>query len=63
MQEAVIVSTARTGLTKSHRGSFNNIEVPSIVAAVIQAVVQRAGREPGEVEDVRMGAAGLFEVA
>ena len=28
-----------------------------------QAVVQRAGLEPGEVEDVRMGAAGLFEVA
>ena len=57
MKEAVIVSTARTGLTKSHRGSFNNIEVPSIVAAVIQAVVQRAGLEPGEVEDVIMGAA------
>ena len=57
MKEAVIVSTARTGLTKSHRGSFNNIEVPSMVAPVIQAVVERAGLEPGEVEDVIMGAA------
>jgi acetyl-CoA C-acetyltransferase len=57
MKEAVIVSTARTGLTKSHRGSFNNLEVPSMVAPVIQAVVERAGLEPGEVEDVIMGAA------
>lgn len=57
MKEAVIVSTARTGLTKSHRGSFNNLEVPSMVAPVIQAVVERAGLEMGEVEDVIMGAA------
>jgi acetyl-CoA C-acetyltransferase len=57
MKEAVIVSTARTGLTKSHRGSFNNLEVPSMVASVIQAVIERAGVEPGEVEDVLMGAA------
>ncbi len=57
MKEAVIVSTARTGLAKSHRGSFNNLEVPSMAASVIQAVVERAGLEPGEVEDVIMGAA------
>jgi acetyl-CoA C-acetyltransferase len=57
MKEAVIVATARTGLTKSHRGSFNNLEVPSMVASVIQAVLERAGLEPGEVEDVIMGAA------
>jgi len=57
MKEAVIVATARTGLTKSHRGSFNNLEVPSMVAPVIQAVIERAGIEPGEVEDVIMGAA------
>jgi acetyl-CoA C-acetyltransferase len=57
MKEAVIVSFARTGLTKSHRGSFNNLEVPSMVAPVIRAVIERAGLEPGEVEDVIMGAA------
>lgn len=57
MKEAVIVSTARTGLAKSHRGSFNNLEVPSMVVPVIQAAVERAGLEPGEVEDVIMGAA------
>lgn len=57
MKEAVIVSYARTGLAKSHRGSFNNLEVPSMVAPVIRAVIERAGVEPGEVEDVIMGAA------
>ena len=57
MKEAVIVSTARTGLAKSYRGSFNNLEVPSMVAPVIQAVIERAGVEPAEVEDVVMGAA------
>jgi acetyl-CoA C-acetyltransferase len=57
MKEAVIVSYARTGLAKSHRGSFNNLEVPSLVAPVIRAVIERAGLEPGEVEDVIMGAA------
>jgi len=57
MKEAVIVSYARTGLAKSHRGSFNNLEVPSMVAPVIKAVLERAGVEPGEVEDVIMGAA------
>jgi acetyl-CoA C-acetyltransferase len=57
MKEAVIVSTARTGLAKSHRGSFNNLEAPSMVAPVIRAVLERAGVEPGEVEDVIMGAA------
>ena len=62
MKEAVIVSTARTGLTKSHRGSFNNLEVPSMVAPVIQAIIERAGIEPGEVEDVIMGAANQHGV-
>ena len=57
MKEAVIVSYARTGLTKSHRGSFNNLEVPSMAAPVIQTVIKRAGLEPDEVEDVIMGAA------
>ena len=42
MKEAVIVAYARTGLAKSHRGSFNNLEVPSMVAPVIKAVLERA---------------------
>ena len=57
MIEAVIVSTARTALTKSFRGSFNDTEAPVLGGHVVRAVVERAGIEPGEVEDVIMGAA------
>jgi acetyl-CoA C-acetyltransferase len=56
MNEAVIVSTARTALAKSFRGAFNNTRSLTLGAHVIQHAVQRAGIEPGEVEDVIMGA-------
>lgn len=55
--DAVIVSTARTALTKSFRGSFNDTEAPVLGGHVVRAVVERAGIEPGAVEDVIMGAA------
>lgn len=57
MQEAVIVSTARTALTKSFRGSFNDTEAPVLGGHVVRAVVERAGVSPDEVGDVIMGAA------
>lgn len=57
MQEAVIVSTARTALTKSFRGSFNDTEAPVLGGHVVRAVVERAGVAPGDVGDVIMGAA------
>lgn len=57
MQEAVIVSTARTALTKSFRGSFNDTEAPVLGGHVVSAVVARAGIEPSAVDDVIMGAA------
>ncbi|WP_010322477.1 acetyl-CoA C-acyltransferase [Marinobacterium stanieri] len=57
MSEAVIVSTARTALTKSFRGSFNDTEAPVLGGHVVRAVVERAGIEPEAVEDVIMGAA------
>ncbi len=57
MTEAVIVSTARTALSKSFRGSFNDTEAPVLGGHVVRAVVERAGIEPGAVEDVIMGAA------
>ncbi|MBP0047512.1 acetyl-CoA C-acyltransferase [Marinobacterium sp. AK62] len=57
MSEAVIVSTARTALTKSFRGSFNDTEAPVLGGHVVRAVVERAGIEPDAVEDVIMGAA------
>ncbi|MEP3563893.1 MAG: acetyl-CoA C-acyltransferase [Marinobacter sp.] len=57
MKEAVIVSTARTALTKSFRGSFNDTEAPVLGGHVIRAVVERAGIDPADVDDVVMGAA------
>jgi len=57
MNEAVIVSVARTALAKSFRGSFNDTEAPVLGGHVVRAVVERAGIEPGAVEDVIMGAA------
>ncbi|MCC4117609.1 acetyl-CoA C-acyltransferase [Aromatoleum toluclasticum] len=57
MSEAVIVSTARTALTKSFRGSFNDTEAPVLGGHVVRAVVERASIEPEAVEDVIMGAA------
>jgi len=57
MADAVIVSTARTGLAKSYRGSFNNTHSVDMAAHVIKHAVQRAGIDPGVVEDVILGAA------
>ncbi|MFK7732706.1 MAG: acetyl-CoA C-acyltransferase [Pseudomonadales bacterium] len=57
MREAVIVSTARTGLAKSFRGSFNNTEAPALGGHVVRAVVERAGIDPASVEDCLFGAA------
>lgn len=57
MTEAVIVSTARTALTKSFRGAFNDTEAPVLGGHVVRAVIERAGIEPDAVEDVIMGAA------
>jgi len=37
MREAVIVSTARTGLAKSFRGSFNDTEAPAMGGHVVRA--------------------------
>ena len=57
MREAVIVSTARTPIGKAYRGAFNNTTSPTLGGHVIRAVVERAGVDPGEVDDVVMGAA------
>src|SRR5690625_2754500 len=56
MSEAVIVSTARTGLGKSYRGSLNNAHSVDLAGHVIEHAVQRAGVDPAEVEDVVLGA-------
>jgi acetyl-CoA C-acetyltransferase len=57
MKEAVIVSTARTGLAKSVRGGFNMTHGAAMGGHAIKHAIARAGIEPGEVEDVFMGCA------
>jgi acetyl-CoA C-acetyltransferase len=57
MTEAVIVSTARTALAKSWRGSFNMTHGATLGGHVVQHAVERAGIDPAEVEDVIMGCA------
>ena len=57
MREAVIVSTARTGLAKSYRGSFNLTKAPTMAGHVIEEIVRRAGIDPAEVDDCIMGSA------
>ena len=55
MTEAVIVSTARTGLGKSWKGAFNMTYGATLGAHSVQHAVARAGVDPAEVEDVIMG--------
>jgi acetyl-CoA C-acetyltransferase len=55
MREAVIVSTARTGMGKSVRGSFNQTHGAVMGGHAVKSAVARAGIAPDEVEDVIMG--------
>jgi acetyl-CoA C-acetyltransferase len=57
MADAVIVSTARTGLAKSFRGALNNTHGASMGGHVVRHAIARAKIEAGEVEDVIMGCA------
>ncbi len=54
-REAVIVSTARTPLAKSHRGEFNITSGPELAAFAVRAAVDRAGIDPGLIEDLVLG--------
>jgi acetyl-CoA C-acetyltransferase len=53
--DAVIVSTARTGLGKSWKGAFNMTYGATLGAHSVRHAVERAGIDPAEVEDVIMG--------
>jgi acetyl-CoA C-acetyltransferase len=57
MREAVIVSTARTGLAKSLRGGFNMTHGATMGGHAVKHAIARAGIDAGEVEDVVMGCA------
>ena len=57
MREAVIVAAARTPIGKAYRGAFNNTYGATLGAHPIRAVVDRAGIDPAEIDDVVMGCA------
>jgi acetyl-CoA C-acetyltransferase len=57
MTEAVIVSTARTGLAKSWRGAFNMTHGATLGGHVVKHAMERAKVDPAAVEDVLMGCA------
>ena len=57
MTSAVIVSTARTPLAKSWKGAFNMTHGATLGSFTVKAAVERAGIDPGAVEDVLMGCA------
>ncbi len=55
MREAVIVSTARTGVARAFKGAFNDTDAPRLTAHVIEAAVARAGIDPARIDDVAIG--------
>ncbi|RYF13229.1 MAG: acetyl-CoA C-acyltransferase, partial [Comamonadaceae bacterium] len=55
MREAVIVSTARTPLAKSHRGEFNITPAAQLAAFSVRAAVDRSGVDPERFEDLILG--------
>ena len=55
MREAVIVSTARTPIGRAYRGAFNNIKSPTLMGHAVRHAVDRAGVDPGEIDDVVIG--------
>lgn len=55
MREAVIVSTARTPMTKAHRGEFNITPGPTLASFAVRAAVERSGVDPELIEDAILG--------
>src|SRR6202021_403684 len=57
MPRAVIVSTARTPIGRAYRGAFNDTQAQALAGHAIAEAVKRAKVEPGEIDDVIIGAA------
>src|SRR3977135_688690 len=57
MRRAVIVSTARPPIGKVYRGAFNHPQPQALAGHAIAQAVKRAGVDPGEIDDVIIGAA------
>ena len=61
-KQAVIVSTARTPIGRAFRGALNLTHGADMAGHAIRAAIERAGIDPGDVEDVVLGC-GLPEGA
>src|ERR1700758_1085732 len=57
MRDAVIVSTARTPTRRAHPGPLDDTQAQDLAGHVVAEAVRRAGIDPGEVDDVVLGAA------
>lgn len=55
MKDAVIVSTARTGIGRAFKGAFNATKSPTMMGHAISHAVQRAGIDPAEIDDAVIG--------
>jgi acetyl-CoA C-acetyltransferase len=55
MREVAIVSTARTGMPKAVRGSFNNTHPIVFTGHALRAAIERAGVDAAEIADVVLG--------
>jgi acetyl-CoA acyltransferase len=56
MREAVVVTSSRTALAKSFRGSFNMTRPDDLAAHCIQDVLRKTPKlDPSEIEDVVLG--------
>ena len=57
MTDAVIVSTARTGLAKSWKGGFNMTHGATLGAHSVKHAIERAKVEPAQIDDLVIGCA------
>ncbi len=57
MNDVVIVATARSALARSWSGGFNQMHPVSLGGEILRHAIERAGLEPGAIEDVAMGCA------
>ncbi len=58
LPQAFIISTARTAVGRSQRGSLATVRPDDMAAAAIKAAVERApGLDPADIEDVILGCA------
>ena len=54
MNEAIIVSTARTPIGKAYKGAFNNTHGATLAGHAIQKAVEVAKVDPSIIEDFLM---------